>query len=91
VYETIICDDYNKCTSDYCDSYEGCKYLTPACLCDDHNACTDDSCDPIVGCINTWTVECNDNDDNTFDYCDISIGCLHRPVGEDEGEEGYEN
>ena len=56
----IPCDDSNSCTTDNCNTSNGCTHTTISC--DDSNECTTDSCDTDSGCIHTNnTSSCSNN------------------------------
>jgi len=76
-----VCDDYDWCTRDYCDPYNGCQYVDISpCICDDDNLCTTDVCDSSEGCINS-PISCDDSDSSTYDWCNPATGqCQNSPV-----------
>lgn len=47
--EPVNCNDFNPCTSDYCDPTVGCLSDPITCP-DDGDPCTIDSCSPVSGC-----------------------------------------
>lgn len=78
--EPTLCNDFNECTDDFCDSQTGCAYQlndNPCCegghnICDDGNPCTTDSCNlDTGGCVYEFnTSPCNDgNACTTADTC----------------------
>jgi hypothetical protein len=73
----LVCADNNACTTDTCDTNNGCVF-TPI-SCNDSNACTTDTCDAINGCAHT-AVSCNDSNACTTDTCDAVNGCAHTPI-----------
>jgi hypothetical protein len=88
----IVCNDFNDCTLDSCDSDVGCVYIPipgdPACTtcttdgqCNDLNDCTADRCDLDLGiCYNTPR-NCSDDNFCTSDFCDVATDeCYHEPV-----------
>ena len=80
--DLVDCDDGNSCTTDYCDSEEGCKYgnITGR-ACEDGDPCTlGDTClsgDCIAG---SGALLCEDGDPCTADSCDSESGCLFTPM-----------
>jgi hypothetical protein len=81
--EPVICNDFNLCTSDSCDSVLGCQY--PPVDCGDGDACTEDSCDEETGCQNQ-PITCNDFNLCTSDSCDSVLGCQYPPVDCGDGD-----
>lgn len=51
----VDCSDGVTCTSDVCDSKNGCVHKVLASVCDDSDSCTTDACDPKLGCIHSPT------------------------------------
>jgi hypothetical protein len=75
----IVCNDYDACTTDSCDSKTSCQYkpvlMIPAIKllhvthkCDDYDACTTDSCDSKTAC-QYKPVICDDRNLCTTDKC----------------------
>lgn len=48
--QAVDCDDKNVCTTDMCDTDEGCTHEQYV-QCEDKNSCTSDVCDPKMGCM----------------------------------------
>ena len=74
--KTVVCDDGNPCTSDWCDPAAGCQLAANATLCDDNSACT--ASDQCAGgkCLGI-NVSCDDGNACTVDSCDPKAGCAH--------------
>jgi hypothetical protein len=49
--QALDCNDGHACTSDSCDSDDGCLSQPDDSLCDDETTCTTDSCDVDSGCL----------------------------------------
>jgi hypothetical protein len=82
------CDDGARCTSDGCDSVEGCRHAAIAgcCLvaddCDDRDACNGaETCEVGTGLCRAGALPaCDDADPCTLDSCTAGA-CRHEPVG----------
>ncbi len=75
---TLICNDNNICTTDYCNPATGTCVFIPI-SCDDNNPCTADSCNTATGCVHTQ-LSCDDNNICTNDWCDTVRGCFHTTI-----------
>ncbi len=75
-----LCDDNNACTSDLCDTKQGCLHNANTNKCDDGNACLGpDAC--VSGkCVGASPTGCNDSNVCTTDSCDTKTGCIFTPV-----------
>ena len=71
---TIVPNDDNACTNDYCD-VSGIAHHVAVSGIDDNNLCTDDRCDPLTGIIIHLPIAgISDNDPCTIDNCNSSTG-----------------
>ena len=72
------CNDGNPCTSDSCDSVDGCVFAADDdATCDDGNPCTiGDHC-AAGACVFDGGLDCADGDVCTDDLCDPFQGCVH--------------
>ncbi len=74
--EALVCDDDNTCTSDACDSIDGCYFTPLTSACDDGTACTEsDLC--VDGACVGQLVDCEDGNPCTADSCDPVEGCTN--------------
>ncbi|MFW5875241.1 MAG: hypothetical protein ACOCXM_00760, partial [Myxococcota bacterium] len=81
------CDDGIACTTDGCDSEQGCTHTPDDSVCDDGDACNGaETCDPTEGCQSGAALDCDDGDACTVDSCDPTTGCQHDPVDCDDGD-----
>jgi len=91
----LVCDDGNDCTTDWCESWYGCRHglvENPCCIggvhvCNDFNPCTSDDCDPQTGaCSHTpITGPCNDGNRCTGpDTCTEGGKCVGPPLSCDD-------
>lgn len=77
----LNCDDGDPCTTDSCDSVNGCQHTpVPGCChnageCNDNNACTTDTC--VSNACQHDPVSCDDGIACTTDSCDSVNGCQH--------------
>jgi len=70
-----VCDDYNICTIDTCDSNQCSNTPTPGYACSDNNKCTvNDTCG-VDGSCTGQAMDCTDSLACTVDSCDGSGGC----------------
>ncbi len=68
------CDDGNLCTTDICDSVQGCIHRFNDIVCSDQNPCTiNDRC--IEGACIGSNLNCDDQNPCTSNQCDPRIGC----------------
>lgn len=75
---SIICDDQNNCTEDYCEQ-GACEFLPLDIVCNDGNPCTDeDRCKDKI-CVGE-DKDCSDGYGCTIDFCDKDAGCVHTPI-----------
>ncbi len=76
----LSCEDENPCTTDRCDTRDGCVFEPNSARCDDGSACTtNDTCDDRR-CVGR-AVLCDDDNPCTADRCDeASGGCRFEPV-----------
>lgn len=78
---TIVCDDGNFCTTDYCHALNGCVHEVDinmnALPCDDGNFCTTN--DVCVGaeCAAGKPLNCSDDNACTIDSCSPNEGCVN--------------
>jgi hypothetical protein len=73
----LNCDDGNPCTSDSCDTIQGCVHIPSAEACDDGNLCTlNDHCSNGI-CGPGKLDDCDDGNECTADSCSADTGCLH--------------
>ena len=81
---TRNCNDENPCSSDSCDSMQGCLHdnLADDTACSDQDACTADDVCRSGECLGT-TVECDDSNPCTTEYCDMEQGCLYENLPDD--------
>ncbi len=95
-YETVVCDDGNPCTDDYCDIVSGCQ--TKAKQCNDSSLCTTDTCNPsnggllyslgvnyakpffLLSACVFTPVSCDDSVACTVDSCAAATGCNHTAI-----------
>ena len=80
--EPWSCDDGNACTTDGCNTTDGC--VNAPIDCDDGDACTTDSCDEVTGECVRGAVDCDDDDACTDDRCDPADGCINAAVDCDD-------
>ena len=75
----VDCLDDNPCTSDDCDSVNGCVYLANQATCSDDDPCTlygtcgDGKCGPGK------LISCDDGNPCTSDKCVAGFGCVYTP------------
>ena len=72
---TLVCDDGNDCTDDWCDPATGCVHDANTGGCDDDNACTTGDVCADGNCIGLGTLVCDDGNDCTTDSCIPATGC----------------
>jgi hypothetical protein len=73
----LSCDDASPCTSDTCDSQEGCVFTPVSGPCDDASACTvADTCQGGA-CVSGPSPDCDDLNPCTADTCDDVQGCMN--------------
>lgn len=71
-----VCDDGNPCTTDSCDSKNGCIFSNNILPCTDGDVCTmGDTCKG-GSCGNLGKMPCNDGNVCTDDSCDSFKGCV---------------
>ncbi len=75
----LVCDDGNPCTSDSCDSAQGCVATPTTANCDDGNACTSKDTCSAGTCAGIATILCDDGKLCTTDSCDTKGGCVATP------------
>jgi hypothetical protein len=72
----FMCDDYNPCTVNVCESSIGCAYMPSTGTCDDSNPCTlfdycnEGQCQP-----GQTALQCDDSNACTTDFCEPGRGC----------------
>ncbi|MBI5222038.1 MAG: hypothetical protein HY980_00895 [Candidatus Magasanikbacteria bacterium] len=77
--QKLICNDFNACTSDSCDSVDGCVYEPNSNPCDDSDACTDGDICSQGECTGSL-LDCDDQNLCTNDSCDSAIGCVNKQI-----------
>lgn len=80
---TYICDDYDACTHDSCNTVIGCMHSSISCL-DDGDACTSENCDTLLGCLSE-KISCEDYNPCTIDLCDALSGCYYEEIDCSDG------
>jgi hypothetical protein len=88
VGEALGCDDDNLCTTDSCDSKQGCVHAANGLGCNDGDACTTgDAC--VNGkCAGKAPTSCEDGNPCTIDSCDSAGGCVHKAADGWKCEDG---
>ena len=73
------CDDVNPCTSDSCDSVQGCQHtpVQDGTSCSDGNVCNGNETCSGGACQPGTPLNCDDGNPCTQDSCDAFDGCLH--------------
>ena len=76
------CDDANPCTTDACDSSQGCTHVYNTATCDDSNKCTTGDVCQGGSCAGTGYTSCDDGNACTYDSCHAASGCQHDNVSQ---------
>ena len=90
---SVDCDDGNQCTTEHCDTEQGCLYenVPDETACNDENACTDEDVCMSGECLGN-SVDCDDENPCTVNGCDTSEGCTSEALPDwtpcDEEESG---
>ncbi len=72
----LSCDDKNGCTTDVCNTLQGCVHVNNSSVCEDGNACTTgDTC--AGGACKGVVKACDDKNPCTDNSCDGSSGCVY--------------
>ena len=77
VGESVVCDDNNPCTIDFCDPLMGCDTSIPTSVtaCDDGDVCTENDVCQAGNCVPGVPITCDDGNECTTDTCDAVEGC----------------
>ncbi len=71
-----VCEDGNPCTSETCDSGQGCKNVGNTLPCDDGDACSQGDACTNGACAGGKAIACNDSNPCTDDSCVPKQGCV---------------
>jgi len=78
--ESVVCDDDNVCTDDFCDPDTGCDGTPNAAACDDGNACTTNDTCADSSCVGGPAPNCDLGAPCTDYGCDSNTGCTESVV-----------
>lgn len=85
VEEAVTCFDDNRCTTDSCDSDDGCLFepLANGTLCSDDDVCNGEETCVDALCGADYELDCDDGNPCTADSCDPELGCSSDDVDDD--------
>ena len=87
----ISCTDENDCTSDSCDTANGCQHSAiDGALCDDDNLCTSGDLCILDQCVGQAQAVCNDKNVCTADACHSLLGCIFKGLTGGDCDDGDE-
>ena len=73
---SLICDDKNPCTADFCTALSGCAHAANAVACEDGDPCTIGDVCAKSACTPGLPLGCVDDNPCTDDGCQKLIGCV---------------